>query len=301
MFRAYTILISITFALSAIDLTLEELKPGQAALITSDSHDTWPSWSPDDRRLAIISPISGEDSLYVIDLAKMSVRQSPKKKDVYYAAILETAPKEHYVQVVSIKDWVIDSPRWSPNPDIIAFRKYTCKGPGGCRDFTLEIVSLKDKKTQKLMSAKIGAYAWLSSDEIIFVEEKGKDIKKLNIKSAATNTIYKGPSEISAITTFGSSIVISSGKNLQILDKTGKETEAVPIPAFQGTMSYADGRLYATFSDKGGPAAGVYDVKKKTTQFFISSYDYQPALANNKKKVAFLSEGANGLFIYILP
>ncbi|MEM8900673.1 MAG: hypothetical protein AAGC85_21340, partial [Bacteroidota bacterium] len=182
--------VSITFALGQTKIT--DFKPGQKAMITRGSHDSWLVMN-NSREVAFLSPHSGTVNLYSIDLNKLNFVKSNQKGLLLAEYIGYETYTEKYLPLTDFTEGGIDSPEYSPNGELVIFRRYVEDTTKSKEEMTfllpykysIMIVNTQTKSLGTLVSEKVSAMTFLSDSTVLFQQEE-KDsnwLKMVNIRT----------------------------------------------------------------------------------------------------------------------
>ena len=131
---------------------------------SSGAHDRNAQWSPDGRRIAFISDMSGEDQLYLVD-------QNGKGKPEALTTDLKV---------------LLFAPEWSPDGKRIAFAD---------KDGVLHVITVADKKriqVAKDIFGQIGGTAWSPDSQYLALTlSNATNTRSLHIWSAAENKLRR--------------------------------------------------------------------------------------------------------------
>lgn len=275
---------------------LDNLNNEAIVQLTSDSHDSWVDWSNDDESIFFISPKSGNNNLYQIQLNKIELTEV--RPNIFAASYLIDSLSAPPITRLTFEDEIIvESPISIPETDQLAFISYKCD-PYPCEEFSIKILDLIKSKVKTVLeeSSSIFFYDFINENKLIYVTEASDStIMELDLSTGVKTSFVSINSSISGLNIVDDKILIGAENGIHSLDIETKESEIIYSGQLFGSkISKVDNYLIGILP---GPASGMVNLETKEATKFIDSYDYQPSVSNNKKYVAVISEGAMGILI----
>ena len=130
---------------------------------SSDAHDKHARWSPDGRKIAFVSDLTGEEQLYLID---QSGRGEP-----------EALTTEHQV--------MLSAPKWSPDSKRLAYAD---------KDGKLFVLTIEDKAVIEIIDSPRGGisdYTWSAcSGHLAFTMRESNNFDRLHLWSVAEGKVH---------------------------------------------------------------------------------------------------------------
>lgn len=301
------ILLTISHCIGYGQKKISDFKSGQMAMITRGSHDSWLIMNGSNE-VAFLSPHSGTLNLYSINLDELSFIKSNKKGLLMAQYIASNSFTEKYSPITSFSEGYMDSPEYSPNGEMVAFRRYvkdTTNSNGKSSfllpfKFSLMLVNVKTKALDTLVSEKVSALTFLTDSTILFqLEERDSSwLKTMNIHSRKITNSIPVQSIVRGITSDSEYILVHENLKATLFNKKTMELVKIfDIPQSMQRVTYMGDYLILT--PRGEPSSFMKISNGKTTTI-VGSYDYEPSVSINKDYVIVVSENFGGGVIYKL-
>ncbi len=275
---------------------LDSLDNGAIVQITRDSHDSWVDWANDDKSIFFISPKSGNNNLYQIQLDEIELTEL--RPDIFAASyLIDSLSNSSITQLTFEDEIIVESPLSIPKTNSVAFITYRCE-PYPCEGFNIKILDLTSNEVETVMeeSSSIFFYDFIGDEKLIYVTEKSDStIMELDLSTGMKTSFASVGNSISGMNVVDDTIIIGSENGVYSVNIESKESEIIYSDQLFGSKitkvaNYLIGILP-------GPASGMVNLETNQTTKFIDSYDYQPSVSNNNQFVAVISEGAMGILI----
>lgn len=275
---------------------LDNLSTEGIVQLTSDSHDSWVDWSNDDKSIFFISPKSGNNNLYQIQLDKIGLTEvSPNIFAASY--LIDSLSNSPITQLTFEDEIIVESPLSIPETNSVAFITYKCD-PYPCEGFSIKTLDLISNEVKTVLeeSSSIFFYDFINDDKLIYVtEESDSTIMELNLSTGAKTSFASIGSSVSGLNIVDGAILFGSENGVYSIDVETKESEIIYSGQLFGSKISKVGNYLIGILP--GPASGMVNLETSETTKFADSYDYQPSVSNNNEYVAIISEGAMGILI----
>jgi hypothetical protein len=287
--------------------SIADFKKGDKAMITRGSHDSWLIMN-DENEVAFLSPHSGTVNLYMIDLDDFNFIKTNKKGLLMAEYIAYKSYLKEYTPITNYSNGAMDSPEFSPNGHLIAFRRYTkdTANSNGLKSweipwkFSLMLVDNRTKKMDTLIWEEVSALTFLSDSTILFQQEKNDSnwLKVINIHSKEVTNHIPIKTIVRGITSDDEYILVHENLKASLFDKnTGELIETYDVPAAMQRVTFMEDYLILTPRGIGSSFMKISNGKIKR---IVGSYDYEPSVSHNKEFVIVVSENFGGGIIYKL-
>jgi hypothetical protein len=278
---------------------LDSLNNDAIVQLTRDSHDSWVDWANDDESIFFISPESGNNNLYQIQLNEIELTEV--RPNIFAASyIIDSLSSSPITQLTFEDEIIVESPLSIPETNSVAFITYKCD-PYPCEEFGIKTLDLNTNEVEMVLeeTSSIFFYDFIDDDKLIYVtEESDSTIMELNLSTGVKASFASIGTSISGLNIVDGKILIGSESGVFSLDTETKESEIIYFGQLFGSKISKVGNYLIGILP--GPASGMVNLESKETTKFIDSYDYQPSVSNNNKFVAIISEGAMGILIKAL-
>jgi len=287
--------------------SISEFKKGEMAMITLGSHDSWLIMN-DSNEVAFLSPFSGTINLFTIDLNELNFIPSNKRGLLMAEYIAYESYSDKYVPVTNFSEGAMDSPEYSPNGELVLFRRYVkdttnSNGKSSFRlpwKFSLMLVNTRTKVLDTLISEKVSAMTFLSDSTVLYQQED-KDsswLKMINIHSGEVSNYIPVSSIIRGITSDNDYILVHENLKASLFNKkTLKLIETFEIPQSMQRVTYMG--KYLILTPRGAPSSFM-KISNGKTKAIVGSYDYEPSVSTSGEFVIVVSENYGGGVIYKL-
>lgn len=275
---------------------LDNLRSEAIIQLTSDSHDSWVDWSNDDESIFFISPKSGNNNLYQIELHEIEFTEV--RPNIFAALyLIDSLSNSPITQLTFEDEIIVESPLSIPETNSVAFITYKCD-PYPCEGFSIKTLDLVSNEVKTVLeeSSSIFFYDFIDDDILIYVsEESDSTIMELNMSTGVKSSFASVGNSISGMNVVDDAIIIGSENGVYSLDIKTKESEIIYTGQLFGSKISKVGNYLIGILP--GPASGMVNLESSETTKFVDSYDYQPSVSNDNEYVAIISEGAMGILI----
>ena len=261
---------------------LRELKHA-IRITTSDYYDSYPSWSPDGKRIAYASYREGAQNIWVIEINTSEG---------------EMAPVGEPIQVTTGK-LMDENPSWSPDGETIIFSSNRTGKPSLC------IVKLSDNEVVILEQEGIHPRWSRQSDKIAFVDMNNIWTMELNNEKSRRWLTPSGYNEFPCWSGDGSKLIFSSSGNLLSINEDGSMPMPLTSSGWNNQPDWSDERDEIVLVSNRGEHYDLWKMKSdgtSTTQLTDGpGQESSPTWSPDGKWIAFQANYEGSFDIWAIP